>query len=449
MSHEPVTRTVPLGRDEVLEFPRFALRVVRGPDAGSRVDFERRSVEIGADPRSDLRLTDPTVSRHHCVLEVGAQGYELRDLGSRNGTRIAGCSVRWALLAPGTVFEVGTTLVELEIAAARCRVELASAHSFGRMLGRSAAMRELYATLEKVARSDATVLLEAESGSGKELAAEAIHLRSAREEGPFEVFDCAAIPEHLAESELFGHEKGAFTGAVARSEGAFARADRGTLFLDEIGELPVSLQPKLLRVLDSRQVRPVGGSHAWRADVRIVAATNRDLAAMVSEGGFRLDLFHRLAVVRVRIPPLRHRPDDIPALVDHFVREHGGTPLRVSQEALARLQDYGWPGNVRELRNFVERGMILEEDLADLPFASLRAHESSAGAPWALPEADAPLPQYHAAKAQAVDEWERAYCERLLDRHGGNVSAAARAAGLNRKSLMYLLSKHDIRRYGR
>jgi len=445
------TRTVPIGGGNArLEYRGFTLTVVDGPDAGPPAAFETRAVEVGTDPGCDLVLTDRTASRRHCQLEVTEDGYRLTDSGSRNGTRLAGCRVGWAMLEPGTVFQVGTTKVRFDVGEGSHGVELSGAIQFGRMVGVSPAMRELFALLTKVARGDATVLLEAESGSGKELAAQAVHEASPRSEGPFEVFDCAAVPHNLVESELFGHEKGAFTGATGRQLGAFERAHGGTIFLDEIGELPQELQPKLLRVLESREFRRVGGNEPVRVDVRVLAATNRDLREMTEEGTFRTDLYHRLAVVRVGIPPLRRRLEDIPLLVEHFLdeqRDAGRHVPEVPKEAVQRLTTYAWPGNVRELRNFVERAILLEEDMAEMPFdgSPFEDEITEPGGLITFPE-EGPMPSYHTAKTQLTDEWEKQYCQRILEQHGGNVSGAAREAGIHRKSLEYLLSKHGIKR---
>jgi DNA-binding NtrC family response regulator len=319
------------------------------------------------------------------------------------------------------------------------------------MLGASPAMRELFAMLAKAAESEITVLIQAESGCGKDLAAEAIHASGRRSDGPFEIFDCASVPENLVESELFGHVRGAFTGATTDKEGAFARADGGTLFIDELGELPPSLQPKLLRVLDTGSFRPVGGQQPQKVDARVVAATNRDLEAMVEDGRFRLDLFHRLAVARVRIPPLRERLEDIPVLFRHLLDQFAaqGRPVpEVGPELVEKLKSYPWPGNVRELRNIVERGVALRQDFMKMKLGeyslSLEPEEDPIPAEAQLPS-EGPLPQYHAAKERLVDAWERRYCEKILERTGGNISAAAREAGMHRKSLEYLLDKHDLR----
>jgi len=450
---EYTTRTVASDAVEVLEFRPFSLEVVEGPDAGRIQRFDSRSVSIGGSRKSDLALVDETVSRHHCLLEATETGYRLQDQGSRNGTRLNNCRVGWALLVPGTVFQVGSTKIRFIIAeeAAPESIELSRVVQFGRMFGASPAMRELFATLQRIALTEASILLQAESGCGKELAAEAIHGASQRADGPFEVVDCASVPENLVGSELFGHIKGAFTGATESRKGAFSRAHGGTLFLDELGELPVALQPQLLRVLDSGSFRPLGSQTTDTVDVRVVAATNRDLKAMVDEGTFRLDLYHRLAVIQVRIPPLRERLDDVPVLFRHFLDEFAarGRPIpEVKPEIVDKLKRYHWPGNVRELRNLVSRGVALQSDFLDLPMSaeSLPAPDPSQSLTGAELPTDGPLPPYHATKERLVDAWERDYCVRVLDNNKGNVSAAAREAGMHRKSLEYLLDKHGLKK---
>jgi two-component system response regulator GlrR len=304
------------------------------------------------------------------------------------------------------------------------------------MVGRAPAMRAVFARLQRAAASDATVLLTGETGTGKELAAEGLHAASRRAAKPFVIVDCAAVPPDLLESELFGHERGAFTGATASRAGAFETANGGTVFLDEIGELSTALQPKLLRALERREIKRVGRD-AWHAvDVRIVAATNRDLRAEVNAGRFRSDLYYRLAVVEIRLPALRERRDDLPAIVDAMIERMGmaaapEAALLRTPDARAELARHPWPGNVRELRNYLERCLVLAERPA-----------------LAEPIADPAAPvgdDLRAARKQWTAEREKAFLEELLARHGGNVSAAARAAGYDRKHLYRLLWRHGLR----
>jgi DNA-binding NtrC family response regulator len=326
------------------------------------------------------------------------------------------------------------------------------------MMGRSLAMREVFGVLERVSPTDATVLVEGESGTGKEVAAREIHKHSKRKNGPFAVFDCGAVPRELIESELFGHMKGAFTSAVADRKGAFQNADGGTLFLDEIGELDLDLQPKLLRVLESREVRPVGSSQVRKVDVRVIAATNRNLKEEVKKGAFREDLYYRLAVIRVRVPPLRSRREDIPLLVGHFVdglaREHGTKPIKISYDTMVRLQQHPWKGNVRELRNFIERTLILADTgVTDEVFLSDSVAPEVRDDAVAVQASEGPIlnlsvridEQFKDVKEQLLTEFERAYWKRMLELNAWNITRTAKASGVHRKSLEYLIKKYDLK----
>jgi transcriptional regulator with GAF, ATPase, and Fis domain len=299
----------------------------------------------------------------------------------------------------------------------------------------------MFTLLERAAATDSTVLLEGESGTGKEVIAESLHRASPRAGGPLGVVDCSAIPPNLIESELFGHEKGAFTGASSARAGAFEEANGGTLFLDEIGELPPELQPKFLRALERRQVKRVGSAHYRDVDVRVIAATNRDLGKLVSEGKFRSDLFYRLAVVRVAIPPLRQHLDDVPLLARHFIKHlrPGVEPSTLLSDAvLSAFSRYSWPGNVRELRNAVERLLALG-DLATPVGDPAVAATSSAAAPPVLLDED-----YHEARRAAIEHFEREYCRGLLQANDGVVVRAAERAGISRQMFHRLLQKHGI-----
>jgi DNA-binding NtrC family response regulator len=294
-------------------FRRFRLTVLEGPDAGRACGPEGDRATVGSAPGADLVLTDRTVSRVHFEIGVSAEGFLLRDLGSTNGTYLEGYRVREVFLRDGARLGVGQTLIEFGLDEREREVELSAQHTFGPLAGADPSMRRLFATLTRIAPTDATVLIEGETGTGKELVAQAIHQHSRRRDGPFVVVDASSLPATLIESELFGHEKGAFTGATLAKAGAFEEADGGTVFLDELGELPLELQPKLLRVLEAREVRRIGSAHApRRVDVRVIAATNRDLRRLINQGLFRADLYYRLAVVSVLLPPLRERPGDIP-----------------------------------------------------------------------------------------------------------------------------------------
>jgi DNA-binding NtrC family response regulator len=418
------------------------LRVLRGPDAGREVVIPPVGLVIGADPAAHVVLTDPAVSGRHLSVVPRAQGFEVTDLGSRNGTFLDGIAVTSATVPLGSVLLVGTSLVQLLPGEERVAIEPSAAEAFGGLHGRSPLMRDAFALLERAAASEASVLLTGESGTGKELAARALHEHSRRQSGPFVVFDCGAATETLVESDLFGHLRGAFTGAVAERPGAFARAHQGTLFLDEIGDLPMALQPKLLRLLETGTVTPLGGTHSERFDVRVVAATHRDLWEETAHGTFRADLYFRLAVVEVQLPPLRRRPEDIPALVRLFLQHHGVKEEGLEGPNLDALLAYSWPGNVRELRNVVARAAALARPGArfgEMPILLRGPGATAEAAP--LGRADR---SYHDAKAELLDRFERDYLRDLCARHGDNLSEAARRAGLERKYLYRLLEKHGL-----
>ena len=326
------------------------------------------------------------------------------------------------------------------------RDRLGSGSGLEAIVGSSPALARVLEQARKVGPSDAGVLITGESGTGKELLARCLHALSQRRAGPFIPIDSASLPEQLLETELFGHEKGAFTGAVARKTGLLVEATGGTAFLDEIGELSPTLQAKLLRTLEERRVRPVGSTSLVPIDIRVIAATNVDLAGAVAEGRFRSDLYYRLNVVELRLPPLRERTGDIPTLVHRFVAQFAsqmGRPVpRISPEACEALEQYAWPGNVRELRNLAQRTVVLDEDgritLSDLP-EHLRQ-----GVPAPPPPEAGTLPAYESARDRALVEFRRVYLERLLQQHDGNISHAARAAGLSRRTLHRWLAQEQL-----
>ena len=419
------------------------LVVVSGPDEGLEVPLEG-TVVVGQDQTAGLPLRDTAVSRRHASFERSGAGFAVRDLGSKNGTFLGGARLHEAELPLGAVVTLGQAAIAIQSRWHLREVPPSREPRFGELIGRSVAMREIFAILERVAPTDVTVLVEGESGTGKELVARSLHQASARARGPYVAFDCGSIPAELAESELFGHKKGAFSGATGDRAGAFQQADGGTIFLDELGELPLELQPKLLRVLETGEVRPVGEDVPRRVDVRVVAASNRDLEAETRRGRFRSDLLYRLAVVRVRIPPLRQRPDDVPDLVAHLLAGKLPAGDAPGGDGLARLVAYGWPGNVRELRNVLQRAVALANapGTPRAPFAKLvfnlgPAAEAPVTIGFDYPGVSSPLP-YKEAKAQLLAGFERAYVEALLERHGGNVRAAATAGGLSRKHLSEL-----------
>jgi len=417
-------------------FRRFRVAVI-GSDSPLEATSDGAELTIGTAEGNQLVLSDPTVSRHHCAIRVSPRGFQLVDLGSTNGTWLAGFRIEAAYLKPGATFRVGSMSVRFDWLDDEIREELSADDRFGDALGQSPAMRRIFAMAAKVAAADVTVLLEGETGTGKGLLADVIHRQSRRANGPFVVVDCGAIPPTLIESELFGHEKGAFTGAHVARVGAFEAAQGGTVFLDEIGELPLDLQTKLLRALEERTIKRVGSTKPVRLDVRVLAATNRDLREAVNAGRFRADLYYRLAVVRMRIPPLRERREDIPLLVSHYYRIFTGDDAAVAPPPLVtQLAAQGWPGNVRELRSAVERAVLMAEPVWPDP------DEPDTALPSATPAFDERL-SFREAKERAVAAWERRYLTELVERHAGNLSRAARAARMDRAHLRELL-----RRYG-
>ena len=424
-----------------VDVPRLqlAVRRVGGVDAEATRTFDGDVCRIGSHPSNDLVLDDRTVSRFHCRIARGPEGKEwlITDTGSTNGTRVDGVKVLVAELGQDAVIVVGDSELWVQPSSRRL-VRLPASARFGALVGDSPVMQRLYAVLERVAASDIDVLIHGESGTGKELVAAELVQRSARADGPVVVVDCSAISPALVESELFGHVRGAFTGADRDRQGAFQAASGGTLFLDEIGELPLELQPKLLRALEAREVRRVGETHAQRVDVRVLAATNRDLEREINRGCFREDLYYRLAKVAVRLPSLRDRAEDIPLLVQSFLATLGpsnGARL-FSPQVVADLARHDWPGNVRELKNYVERCVVLED--ASMP--SRRDGTKTDGE--ATAAADVP---FRVAKEAAVAAFEKAYLGPLLLRCEGNVSKAARAAQMDRMYLHQLAQKYGFR----
>ncbi len=417
---------------------RFSLVALEGAEAGQVWQSVTDRLTIGSHPSNDVVIDDPAVSRFHCEAKVTPRGAWVTDLGSSNGTTLDGVTIGSGCLRTGSIVRLGRAALRFtpDQAVADSAVSLST--RFGSLVGTSWAMRSAFYLLERAAATDVTALIEGETGTGKEGAAESIHSQSQRKDGPFIVVDCGALPAQLLESELFGHERGAFTGATHQRQGAFEAADGGTLFLDEIGELPLDLQPKLLRALEGREIRRLGSNQYRPVNVRIVAATNRDLRALVNEGGFRSDLYYRLAVLIVNLPPLRERLGDIPTLVSSLTTRLGlsedASQRLFDGAALERLQKAAWPGNVRELRNFVERCCVMDQSL---PVDASPARSGTLVAD--------PRLSYAAAKRRILDEFEHQYLTQLLHVHGGNVSAAARAAQLDRPYMYKLLYRHGLR----
>jgi transcriptional regulator with GAF, ATPase, and Fis domain len=404
---------------------QFEVAVVEGIDRGRKAVSKSEELSIGTADGNDLKLTDPSVSRHHCALRAEARGLQVVDLGSRNGTFIGEVELTGGYVPSGVRVRVGQTTLSVQVLDREVEQPIASADHLGALVGASATMRRMYPLLERCASSAATVLVIGETGTGKELIAEAIHAASPRRDAPFVVVDCSALSHDLAESELFGHERGAFTGADRPRAGAFESAHGGTIFLDEIGELPISLQPLLLRVLENRTTRRVGSNDYKEIDVRVVAASHRDLRALVNEKRFRADLYYRLNVLHVAVPPLRERSGDIELLARAFWRNYRGDAPPPAG-LVEHLSAQSWPGNVRELRNAVERAALV--GWVPEPGAATRPDELS----------------YQGAKERAVLEWERGWTERLLAAHDGNLSRAARAAKMGRSHLRELARRHGV-----
>jgi DNA-binding NtrC family response regulator len=413
------------------------LEVVSGPDSGSGRQFSQETVRIGTHKSCDLVLSDRRVSRFQCEVSLEERGYRVRDLGSTNGTFVAGLRVTDAFVPPGSKIRVGQSEVYLVPLGDSVAVDVDELDRLHGLVGGSLPMRRLYAAIQKLAATDSTVLVSGETGTGKELVAEALHDLSPRRSAALVVLDCGAVPLQLFEDELFGHERGAFTGASAATAGAFERAHGGTLFLDEIGELPLELQPKLLRAVESRRVRRIGGSQEIACDVRLIAATNRDLPVEVNRRTFRSDLYYRLAVAHLEVPPLRARREDIPALVEHFqslLPEGSRWPL--SPEMMARFTRHDWPGNVRELRNAVESAALAP---------SAAAIEDRPGDQRLAEFVDPDLP-FKEARRRLEEAFERRFMTALLERHDWNVSAVSRAAGLDRMTVYKMLSRLGLSR---
>ncbi len=444
-----------------LHLRKCRLGVERG-DSVEEVVFDQAVVSFGTMEDNDVTLVDDTVSRNHCRIYQEGSSYVIQDLESTNGTFVNEVRIKEAYLKPGCTIELGNSRIQFHSFDEEVQITPLADERFGDIIGASREMRRIFGVLDKIAPSDVTVVIEGETGTGKEVVANTIHKKSSRADKPFIVFDCSAVPANLIESELFGHEKGSFTGAVVSRPGLFELANGGTVFMDELGELELELQPKLLRVLETREVRRVGGARSMKVDVRVIAATNRALEEEVRAGRFRQDLFYRLSVVRVHLPPVRDRREDIPLLVRHFLQKgrfnkHPDGHRRiehVSRNVLEALRGYDWPGNVRELLNVIERAVSFAEsdtiELTDLPqhivesehmqrLQTIGARITNQGR-----QTVDELGAFKDAKEKWVASFEREYIVRLLERHGYNISHAAREAEIDRKYFRKLMKKYAI-----
>ena len=435
------------GASIAVAIPRleFSVRREAGQPSTRSSVLDGDELRIGSHPKNDLTLDDPQVSRFHCSLSRSSHGWTITDHDSKNGTFVNGIRVRDADLPRGQCqFELGTSAIVVRELGSETIAELPSVSHFGELFGETPPMRQLFALLERVAESDSTVLIEGESGTGKELVATEIARRSERANAPFVIVDCSAIAPNLMESELFGHIKGAFTGANRQRIGAFEAANGGTIFLDEIGELPLDMQPKLLRALESREIRRMGENLPRKINVRVIAATNRRLEREVNRGRFREDLYFRLSVVNVRLPPLRKRMGDLRLLVQVILASLNAEDRThlFTNKVLDEMATYDWPGNVRELRNYVERSVVMDE----APPASRRPGSirppADTGQPSTSVDLDVP---FRKAKESLIANFERNYLVALLEWSNGNVSKAARQARMDRMYLYRLLQRHKLR----
>ncbi|HEX8822316.1 MAG TPA: sigma 54-interacting transcriptional regulator [Archangium sp.] len=440
------TEVLVLEQRATLKLRRCRVQVSAGPDEGKSLVSDKERLRCGAHPTNDLVLAeDRAVSRHHFEIITTERGWLLVDLNSTNGTFLDGRRIERAYLSAGAQIRAGSSTVTFAPLDEEVTVEPDREGELCGLVGQSVKMRQVFALIKKIAPMDVSVIIGGETGTGKELVARAIHELSGRKKGPLVVLDCGAIPPNLIESELFGHEKGSFTGAMTERPGAFERAHGGTIFLDELGELRLDLQPKLLRVLENREVRRVGGNDTLEVDCRVIAATNRDLPKEIAAGNFREDLFFRLSVINLQLPPLRQRREDIPHILKRALAEpevmarHGRK--RISPEALSLLMAYGWPGNVRELMNVLSHVLAFsdgEEVLPDNLPPRVRGQAR-----------EGPLPfnehlTFKDAKEQLLENFEREYVTSVLARCEGNLSRAARESGLHRKSIERLVKKYQL-----
>jgi DNA-binding NtrC family response regulator len=432
---------------ERLAVQEFHLVLQNTDGAGTSYPLLGTETRIGKAAENDVVIDHPTVSRNHLVVVRQGDRFLVKDLDSTNGTFIDGAQVKEGYLRTGVVLEVGDVQLRFQPKVAPMEIDPAQEGRLGDLVGKSLAMRQIFALVERIAPTDSTLLLVGETGTGKGAAAKLIHHLSPRSRGPLVVFDCAAVSDSLIESELFGHEKGAFTGAVAQRIGCLERAHGGTLFLDEIDDLAMDLQPKLLRAIEDREFRRLGASSApVTFDARIIAASKKNLWAETQGGRFREDLYFRLSVFTVTLPPLRDRKEDIPLLVDAFAGD--GLWDRLPPAVREQFMGHTWPGNVRELRNALERA----RHMADIPELSADSLLKEFSASPAVPQGDflgvGYTGPFKERKEELIRAFEREYLTRLLSRAKGNVAKAARDAELDRKHLYSLLHKYGLAQSG-
>ncbi len=442
MEHLTGTRIRREATPATVNLRRCKLVVIKGAQRGTEFVIAGDVIRVGKAPENDLVLADETVSRVHFEIVRDAKGYLVRDMKSTNGTFLDSAEVKEAYLRAGSVIKAGE--VELKFTPFEERIEIlpSEKEALGDMVGKSPAMREIFGLVEKIAPTDATVLIEGETGTGKDMIARTLHQLSPRADKPFIVVDCGAVAGTLIESELFGHEKGSFTGASSARQGAFELASGGTVFLDELGELSLDLQPKLLRVLEQRELRRVGGQKTIKVDLRVIAATRKDLRSEVEKGKFREDLYFRLNVVPITAPSLRERREDIPLLIDSMLKKLAPGGVNLADSTRAALMAHDWPGNVRELRNVIERALALGADPGML-VAPLGQDHGRPKDPQEPIEFE-PGVSFRETKEKWNELFERRYLTWLIKRAEGNISKAARDADMDRKYLHKLLRKYGI-----
>jgi transcriptional regulator with GAF, ATPase, and Fis domain len=445
MEHLTGTRIRREATPATVNLRRCKLVVIKGAQRGTEFVIAGDVFRVGKAPdANDLVLGDETVSRVHFEIMRDAKGYLVRDLKSTNGTFLDGAEVKEAYLRAGSVIAAGSC--ELKFTPFEERIEIlpSEKEALGEMVGKSSAMREIFGLVERIAPTDATVLIEGETGTGKDMIARTLHQLSPRRAAQFIVVDCGAVAGTLIESELFGHEKGAFTGAVTTRQGAFELASGGTVFLDELGELSLDLQPKLLRVLEQRELRRVGGQKTIKVDLRVIAATRKDLRSEVEKGKFREDLYFRLNVVPITAPPLRDRREDIPLLITAMLARLSPNAIELTEGTRAALMAHDWPGNVRELRNVIERALALGGDPGMIVAPGVSEPATTRGAPHEPGLEFDPGASFRDTKEKWTELFERRYLTWLIRRADGNISKAARDADMDRKYLHKLLRKYGI-----